>query len=241
MRTYQLILLVSFASTYCLGSFILNFQSDGNLSTDEWAEYLGNVPSMEQFTSCFWEKLRYFAKDYTSVWGYCKQKSANDTSIKCTQFYHRGSPLTVNRHINIYGWLDGQTEVTVKIPKYLHRTWNHFCWKYSRFSGNNTFYYNGKLVGTVQIENRPIIGSDEELPDALIIGQDQDAVKGRYELSQMFNGEIAELNIWDYSLSDDVIWNISKCNNLEKGNFHDRTMPEILFNAPLSTCLERQF
>ena len=200
------------------GTFILDFQSSGNLSTEEWAEFTDKIPPMNEFTSCLWEKLRKFASDYTAVWGYCKQKSNTDQSIKCTQFYHRGTPLTLNRHINVYGWLDGKTEVTVKIEKYLHQTWNHFCWKYSRFSGKNKFYYNGELVGTIKMEERPIIGSNDNLPDALIIGQEQDAVKGRYELSQMFNGEISELNIWNSSLDDQTISNIAKCKDTTKGN-----------------------
>ena len=112
----------------CLGTFILSFQSNGSLSTDEWAQYLDNIPPMKEFTSCWWENLRYFATDYTAVWGYCQQKSKTDELIKCTQFYHRGNPLTLNRHVNIFGWLDGKTEVMVEIPHYFHRTWNHFCW-----------------------------------------------------------------------------------------------------------------
>ena len=73
----------------CLGSFILSFQSNGKLSTDEWAEYLEHVPEMREFTSCWWENLRYFSTDYTAVWGLCKQKTKRDQLIKCTQLYHR--------------------------------------------------------------------------------------------------------------------------------------------------------
>ena len=134
MNVFPCILSIIFLLKYCFGTFTLNFQSHQDLSTDEWAEHLGTIPLMEEFTSCFWEKLRHFATDYTAVWGYCKQKSTNGASIKCTQFYHRGSPLTVNRHINIYGWLDGTTEVTVKIPKYLHRTWHEPLDEFLSFS-----------------------------------------------------------------------------------------------------------
>lgn len=50
-------------------SFIIDFQSNGGLTIDEWAEYLPKIPPMEEFTSCLWEKLRFFATDYTAVWG----------------------------------------------------------------------------------------------------------------------------------------------------------------------------
>lgn len=215
-------------------TFILNFQSSGELSLEQWAEYLGDIPPMQEFTSCIWEKLRYFATDYTAVWGYCHQTSANDLSISCTQFYHRGTPSTRERHINILGWLDGKTEVFVKIPKYLHRTWNHFCWKYSSFSGNNTFYYNGEFVGTVKDESQPIIGepliTNEQLPKALIIGQEQDSVKGNYEISQMFNGELSELNIWDHLLDDKTIRNIAQCKATNKGNIVNWEKENYLIN-----------
>jgi hypothetical protein len=230
MRILHFLLLLTLSFNDSFATFILSFQSKGKLSTEEWAQYLGNIPTMKEFTSCFWEKLRYFATDYTAVWGYCKQKSVNDKSIKCTQFYHRGTHLTINRHINIYGWLDGNSEVTVKIPNYFHQTWNHFCWKYSSFSGNNTFYYNGKYAGTVHLKHPPIIGSEDELPDALIIGQEQDAIKGRYELSQMFNGEISELNIWNQSLDDQTILNIAKCKEFSRGNIVDWDKKKYLVN-----------
>jgi len=173
---------------------------------------------MKEFTSCWWENLRYFATDYTAVWGYCKQKSKSDQRIKCTQFYHRGNPLTFNRHISVTGWLDGKSEVTVEIPHYFHRRWTHFCWQYSSVTGKNMFYYNGKLIGTRKIQERPIIGTDDKLPAALIIGQEQDAIKGRYELSQILNGQISEFNIWNRILDSNTISGISSCVNFTKGN-----------------------
>ena len=216
--TFHNLLLLLFVQNNCIGSFILSFQSSGELSTDEWAEYRDEIPTTKEFTACFWEKLRYFATDYTAVWGYCRQKSETDQSIKCIQFYHRGNPLTFHRHIKIYGWLDGKTEVTVKIPNYSHRTWNHFCWLYSSITGNSTFYYNGKFVGRAPMKERPIIGSDDQLPDALIVGQEQDAIKGRYELSQSFNGEISQFNIWNQYLDNETILSISQCKDFRKGN-----------------------
>ena len=95
------------------GTFILKFQSNGKLSTDEWAEYLGKVPAMEEITSCWWEKVMHFARDFTQVWGYCKQMSENNQRIKCAQNYHRGTSSTLNRHITVYAWLDGKIEVNL--------------------------------------------------------------------------------------------------------------------------------
>ena len=218
VKFYCELLLFFMWSECSLASFIISFQSRNNLSTDEWAEYLDEIPSMNEFTSCWWEKLRFFATDLSAVWGYCKQKSKTDQGIKCTQFYHRGIKSTLNRHIYMYGWLDGKSEVRVEIPNYFHRTWSHFCWQYSSFTGYSTFYYNGKIVGTAHTIERPSIGSDDVLPEALILGQEQDTIKGLYDLSQMFNGEISEFNIWNRILDNDTISNLSRCKSFKKGN-----------------------
>ena len=236
-QIYRGLTLLLYMSSACLGSFIMSFQSGNKdkMSTDQWAEYTERIPPMQQFTSCFWEKLRYFATDYTNVWGYCKEKSKNDKSVKCTQFYHRGTKSTRNRHINIYGWIDGKTEVTVKIKNYLHRNWNHFCWSYSCITGHNKFYYNGEFVGMVPLKERPIIGSDDRLPDAFIIGQEQDTVKGRYELSQIFNGELSELNLWNQTLSDETILSLAKCKSFRKGNIVGWEKKKFKINKAITT------
>ena len=151
------------------GTFIVSFQSNGRLSTEEWVEYKEKLPIMREFTACHWERLMYFATDYTAVWGYCKQSFKNDTSIKCTQFYHRGDPSTMNRQIKVYGWIGGKTETSVKIEKYFHRAWSHFCWHYSSLTGNSTFYYNGQLAGVVHTTENALMGLDgDELEGALI-------------------------------------------------------------------------
>ena len=44
-------------------SFIMSFQTStkfGNISTEEWAEFTGNIPDIEEFSACQWEMMRYF-------------------------------------------------------------------------------------------------------------------------------------------------------------------------------------
>ena len=219
---------------YSSGTFIVSFQSNGTLSTKEWVEYKDKLPIMREFTACHWERLMYFATDYTAVWGYCKQSSKNDTSIKCTQFYHRGDPSTMNRQIKVYGWIGGKKETSVKIETYLHRAWNHFCWQYSSLTGNSTFYYNGQLAGVVHTTETSLTGLDDaEFEGALIIGQEQDGMRGRYELSQIFSGDFSGLNIWNYSLEPEKIWNISKCKDLKSGNIVSWEKDKYLINEAI--------
>ena len=51
--------------------FVVSFQKDGGWSTDEWMEYKKEIPFLKEFTTCYWDRLRYFSADYVSVWQYC--------------------------------------------------------------------------------------------------------------------------------------------------------------------------
>ena len=113
MKLCHVAILLGIWSGNSFGTFILNFQSKDKLSTEEWAEYLGNVPAMKEITTCWWEKVNHFARDFTQVWQYCKQRSESDQRIKCSQNYHRGTSSTLNRHINFYAWIDGKTEINL--------------------------------------------------------------------------------------------------------------------------------
>ena len=52
-------------------SFKVQFQKSGYWSADEWLEYDGKIPQLREFTSCHWEKLRYFARKVSQIWSYC--------------------------------------------------------------------------------------------------------------------------------------------------------------------------
>ena len=44
-------------------TFVVSFQSSGSWSTNEWVEVEKELPSLQQFTSCHWEKIRYSPRD----------------------------------------------------------------------------------------------------------------------------------------------------------------------------------
>ena len=82
-------------------------------------------------------------------------------------------------------------------------------------------YYNG-IIMKQQIfptSDRSIWkGTDDSNQSAFIIGQEPDQIRGQYELDQLFNGDIAELNIWNMVLDNKIILDMAKCNILPKGN-----------------------
>ena len=72
-------------------SFIMSFQMStkfGNISTEEWAEFTGNIPDIEEFSVCQWEMMRYFNEIEQHIWSYCTEVVKDD--MQCIQFYHGG-------------------------------------------------------------------------------------------------------------------------------------------------------
>ena len=105
-----------------------------------------------------------------------------------------------------------------------HRSWNHICWTFESGSGLNKMYLNGELQGSFTIKSdftkMGILGSDEVLDFALIIGQEPDAPspRGGFEAEQVFVGDITELNMWNFTLDEMNIKSKATCKNFEKGN-----------------------
>ena len=48
---------------------------------------------------------------------------------------------------------------------------------------------------------------------AFIIGQEPDEIRGGYEANQAYIGDIAELNVWSYILTEEKIKSFVQCNN----------------------------
>jgi len=206
-------------------SFVVSFQNSGGWSTEEWVEFDKPIPVLKEFTACHWEKTKYFSSDIMNVWAYCIANKAKKSSMHCVQLYTTGNGTTTNQQLLLLSWVefvDNRTrgrEVGVNIKDYRHRNWNHICWSYSSISNTNKFYYNGKLLGVISMENGYPIPTAGELEMAsFIIGQEPDAFNGKFSVAQLFNGEVSELNLWDTILSDDDVLALGHCKSFLKGN-----------------------
>ena len=212
-------------------SFYISFQRSKNLSTEEWAEFKGDMPDLKEFTVCHWEKLSSFNDQINTIWGYCfKNKGMEE--IDCFQLMSSLIPSTANRQTEIHSTFDyhyknttnkfrGFIELRNKTMPYKHRKWHHYCWLYSNITGVNAFYWNGNMIAnmTVPEQSRTIWrGTQNEIETAFIIGQEQDQIKGGYQRTQVFTGDIAEMNIWDYHLSQESIQTMAKCKTVLRGN-----------------------
>ena len=54
------------------------------MSTEEVAYFDGKIPTMNQFTICYWEFIEYFSVHFQNDAAYCYTKN-NDTVIQCLQ------------------------------------------------------------------------------------------------------------------------------------------------------------
>ena len=112
-----------------------------------------------------------------------------------------------------------QVSTSFNLEHYKHRSWNHICWSYSSIKKTSTFYHNGILIANEQITEAPIIPSANDFKvTSIILGQEPDSFNGKFSLTQLFNGELSEMNLWDRVLSDEEIASIGQCQKEGTGN-----------------------
>ena len=87
-------------------SFEMLFQSSSQWSSNEMAEFKGQIPTLTEFTICHWEKLAYFAERNNNIWSYCYQNSKEQAKINCIQLYSMGDISSYNRNIVYALWID---------------------------------------------------------------------------------------------------------------------------------------
>ena len=201
-------------------SFVVSFQDSGDWSTNEWGKYKGEIPELLEFTTCHWQKIRYFSEDIMNVWSYCRTQDPSGRKINCTQLYQRDNPGTAGRQIILGGEiLDKAESYETNVNSFRHRTWNHICFSYSSLKQNVKFHYNGKLLEIKSVSKATSLpGPEDVLDSSLIIGQEADILDGEFDVSQLFNGEISEFNMWKTVLEDGIILDLAQCSNTMRGD-----------------------
>ena len=216
-------------------SFIVSFQSSETISVEEWAEYIGNMPQLNDITVCHWNKVNYFSDDVSTLWSYCTQKTSND-KMRCIQMEYKAILSRAYRHVKLDMWIFNDI-IPVEIFPFRHRTWNHCCWSYSSKNHQHSIHVNGRIVAKKTIlptSNKTVWeGSNNVEGHAFIIGQEPDEIKGKYSLDQLFKGSIAELNIWDTILSEDMIMKLSTCQSFLKGSVKAWHLDDLRINKAL--------
>lgn len=79
--------------------------------------------------------------------------------------------------------------------------WHHLCVTWEDIYGNLTLYIDGLLVGQKDFAAGVNIASSGNFA----IGQNQNATSKRFILDESYLGDIADVNIWSYVLSESVV------------------------------------
>ena len=216
-------------------SFFLSFQRSRNVTTNEWAEYKGDMPVLKEFSVCHWDRVKYFNDQINTIWSYCF-KTKQIELIDCFQLHISLIHSTANRHVRIDAHIFnniGNTVLSADIIPYGHRKWHHYCWLYSSITGKNRIYWNGNILvnQTIPKEYRAVWkGNQNGTDSAFVIGQEQDKIRGGYQLSQLFSGDVAELNVWDHHVNENIIRSMAHCKTFPKGNIKSWDLQNLKIN-----------
>ena len=231
-------------------SFIASFQTeiDGSTvaTTDSWIRFSDPIPSVKELTTCHWLKIKFYNINIAAcLWSYCIIENADD-ELKCIQVCLYGVHNTANRNLLMEGWLYLQNyqegkSVTKNLNSYMHRTWVHLCWSFSAISGISRLYHNGDLLHMEKLNvtdnDWAIKGSNKIYDSDLIFGQEPDIMRGGFDKYQAYIGDLAEFNIWNYTLSESEIREMASCNKLVKGNIVAWEQSDWITNNVLITDL----
>ena len=76
-------------------------------------------------------------------------------------------------------------------------------------------FFNGEQIGnkrfTSKLITNGIDGSDEAFELYFIIGQEPDVIGPPYEVADLFQGKITELNFWNRILDEETILKLGTC------------------------------
>lgn len=117
-----------------------------------------------------------------------------------------------------YGFPNFTTDVT------LHQ-WVHYCHVFS--SGRYQAFVDG-----VERALGPVVAKELSIPlnSTLVLGQEQDLLAGGYDVVQIFRGHMAEVNLWNRSLTQGEVEDMASCRTASYGNIFssDRDDVEVL-------------
>ena len=226
-------LLFNVVAVHSKEGFIATFQNGIDNSDlhaiDHWMEYTSPIPRFKDFTSCQWIKIKYFSNGFMPIWSYCMIRKRSE-NMECLQIGLNTVSSSADRNFKTEGLLPWSRAagsffypIEVELKPFLHRTWIHMCWTYTSSTGANEIYYNGEALKRVYSNykegRRKIIeGTRDVKAHAFIIGQEQDSLRSGFTQNNILNGQLTELNVWDYVLTDTFIRSMSLCENFPKGN-----------------------
>lgn len=118
-------------------------------------------------------------------------------------------------------------------------SWSHYCHNFHH--GEYRAYIHGKLAarGPFSVPHKVPL----PLKGIITIGQEQDLLAGGYDTDQSFRGHMAQVNIWNRSLTAEEVAQQSSCTKAPLGNIFstDREDVELLGNATVELVKPEYF
>lgn len=93
----------------------------------------------------------------------------------------------------------------------------HLCVTWDSSSGAAALFMDGRKSVTKIYQKGHAVRSEGKV----ILGQDPDSYLGRYDAKQSFVGEISDVNMWDFVLSDSNIKDIFAKKRVQRANIFD--------------------
>ncbi|XP_029446051.1 neuronal pentraxin receptor [Rhinatrema bivittatum] len=191
-----------------------------------YARMKKTLPQLYAFTMCLWLKSKA-SNGVGTPFSYSVTGQPNE--IVLLEWGHNPMELLINDKIT-------QLPLSLKDGQ-----WHHICISWTTRDGIWAAFQDGEKRGSSENLSawHPIKSSG-----VIILGQEQDVVGGRFDATQAFVGEIAQLNMWDRILTPAEILGIANCTNTLSGNMiqWDDKQVEVFGGAskrPFKSCEER--
>ncbi|GAB0201154.1 serum amyloid P-component-like [Grus japonensis] len=97
-----------------------------------------------------------------------------------------------------YRFYVGGKFVIFRVPEG-HGDWEHVCASWESATGIAEFWLNGKPWPRKGLQRGYTVGVEA----AILLGQEQDAFGGGFDVYNSFSGELADVYLWDVGLSPD--------------------------------------
>ena len=202
-------------------TFYVSFNEE-SFDQGEWIEASKEgLPEMKELTLCHWEWINSFNQRSSNVWSYCVKISEDDDEISCFQYFVQVDPTSHQGGKNFEFFLEFQkgsslSSVKIKMTDYEERQWNHVCWR-ANAQGKNQYILNGEIK--LEFENKLVVLSSQTRNiSSFSIGQEPDSLRGSFNDLQAFQGRIADVNLYNYSLTDEEIGKAVNCEEFKEGN-----------------------
>merc|ERR1711937_662680 len=174
-----------FIDASCENNEVLNFPSGDNIEN-----YLSIQPGFEEASAisvCAW--LRKTTEDATRYWfSYAVPGKYNEVLIG------EHDPSQVSFYIQ-------NQRIVTDVGAWPVNVWTHVCGIWDSSSGS-VIMVNGEVAAS---EDGVRAGTSIRAGGNIILGQDQDIVGGRFDASQSYQGDVYNVNVWDYALSADEV------------------------------------